>query len=358
MSYPPINPIFPGGGQVHEDNSYLIKDQLSASIFNEYERVMTNIVTKLENGNDPGHFHTETAKGFWGQTTYNSLIGRLIKHDKNLPFYTVEVTTVTNPIMPIGDVWVDILNQNEFIVYNSGSNNVSTFRWTLKQLDIIEADISGSTIFASLPGKAVEHNYPFKDHILNVIPSQNPTGYLGDFWVNRSSIVDIVTNTGVGNSGFNYRLEILNDVEQWAIANFNGLSGVTIPHSLGTIDFDVFIIPEEDTSGYLGEVWVEKTNVDFTIFNSGIFTGRMIYYIAGLNSPTYFMRGRSQFASVSGKVIQHSLSHTNYDVLLQSVQPTNGYLGEVWVVKSNYFFTVYNSGSNNSAYFDYRVCLI
>lgn len=355
-TYQPINPNFYMGGSAHTDEP-LPQNTLNASLFNEYERIMIKTVEKMESGNDPGHFHTEQAKGYWGQATFNSTTGVLINHNKNMPFYTVDIIPISSPFNAIGDIWVEFLNTNQFMVYCSGPNNTASFRWNLKQLDVITSDISGSTIFGSIPGKVIEHNYPFKNHILNIIPSQNPVGYLGEFWVNRSSILDIVYNTGVSNSNFDYRLEIIDDVQQWAVRNFNSLSGINISHGLGTSDYDVFVIPEETTNGYLGEVWVEKNSADFTIYNSGNFNGKFIYYIAGLNSPTYFMRGRHRFSSISGTVIQHSLPHTNYDVLLMPVQNPNGYLGEYWIVKSNYFFTVYNSGPATT-YFDYRICLI
>ncbi len=353
-TYPPINPSFPLGGQQHLDNSFRIEDSLNASLFNEYERVQSEIVQKLEAGTDPGHQHTEISSGYWGQEVFSSAAGKRINHGKNLQYYTVQITPVTIPLNAIGDIWVEIKNANEFTVYNTGANNTGTFRWVLKQLEKVETDISGNSRFNSLPGVAVEHNYPFTDHILYVIPTQNPQGYLGEYWVMRSSIIDIVYNSGTSTANFQYRLEILDDVEQWAVMNFAGPGGVVIPHSLTTANFDVFVIPEQNPLGYLGEVWVNKTTSNFTVFNSGTANTRFVYFISGLSSPSYLMRGRANFSSVSGTVIQHNLNTLNYDFLLMPIENPNGLLGEVYVDKGRNIATVYNLGSSN-VLFDYRI---
>jgi hypothetical protein len=66
------------------------------------------------------------------------------------------------------------------------------------------------------------------------------------------------------------------------------------------------------------------------------------------------LEGSSSFNSNTGVVINHNIGNTNYYVIITPTQNPNGYLGEVWVEKSNYSFKVLCSGSATTT-FDYVV---
>lgn len=78
----------------------------------------------------------------------------------------------------------------------------------------------------------------------------------------------------------------------------------------------------------------------------------IVQAINGIKS--YTLIGASNFNSTLGRVISHSIGHTNYRVMLTPTQNPNGYLGEVWVEKSMNSFVVKCSGTATTS-FDYIV---
>lgn len=68
------------------------------------------------------------------------------------------------------------------------------------------------------------------------------------------------------------------------------------------------------------------------------------------------LKGSSTFNSTTGRVIPHSIGHTNYIVRTTPTQNPNGYLGEVWVEKSATSFKVCCSGTATTN-FDYVVVM-
>jgi len=66
--------------------------------------------------------------------------------------------------------------------------------------------------------------------------------------------------------------------------------------------------------------------------------------------------GTGTFNSTSGRTISIgvTLANTNYRVIVTPTADTQGYLGEIWVTtKTTSNFVVYNTGSNNTASFDW-----
>lgn len=53
----------------------------------------------------------------------------------------------------------------------------------------------------------------------------------------------------------------------------------TISHSLGKTPSNVIVVPTADPQGYLGEVWISWTSTNFTVKNSGSYTGSFTYTI-------------------------------------------------------------------------------
>lgn len=65
-------------------------------------------------------------------------------------------------------------------------------------------------------------------------------------------------------------------------------------------------------------------------------------------------RGSSSFSGTSGRFISCNIGNTNYTPVITPTGNPNGYLGEVWIIKANNGFTVYNSGTATSS-FDYTI---
>lgn len=72
------------------------------------------------------------------------------------------------------------------------------------------------------------------------------------------------------------------------------------------------------------------------------------------NIKGYSLKGSSSFNSTIGTIINHSIGHMNYYVLVTPTQNPNGYLGEVWVEKAMNSFVVKCSGTATTS-FDYIV---
>lgn len=66
------------------------------------------------------------------------------------------------------------------------------------------------------------------------------------------------------------------------------------------------------------------------------------------------LAGTSSFVGPTGRTISHSIGHTNYRVLITPTANPNGFLGEVWVIKSANAIVVYNSGSATGS-FDWEI---
>jgi hypothetical protein len=50
------------------------------------------------------------------------------------------------------------------------------------------------------------------------------------------------------------------------------------------------------------------------------------------------------FAGSSGRTITHNYGHTDYMLMINPVEDTEGYLGDVWITKAANTAVVYNSG--------------
>ena len=60
--------------------------------------------------------------------------------------------------------------------------------------------------------------------------------------------------------------------------------------------------------------------------------------------------GASTFAGSTGQTITHSLGHQNYKVAITSTANPGGFLGEVYIIKSDNTIVVYNSGTATGAF--------
>jgi hypothetical protein len=61
--------------------------------------------------------------------------------------------------------------------------------------------------------------------------------------------------------------------------NFGSTSGATVAHGIGHTNYSVYVTSNEQTNGDLGDVYVDKSNNSFTVYNSGGFTGSGRYQI-------------------------------------------------------------------------------
>ncbi|ALA68843.1 hypothetical protein GT50_00605 [Geobacillus stearothermophilus 10] len=64
--------------------------------------------------------------------------------------------------------------------------------------------------------------------------------------------------------------------------------------------------------------------------------------------------GSANFGGPAGTTITHNLGTTNFRVSITPTANPDGYLGEIWVVKSSNTMTVFNSGDFRGA-FDYQI---
>lgn len=64
--------------------------------------------------------------------------------------------------------------------------------------------------------------------------------------------------------------------------------------------------------------------------------------------------GSANFGGTTGTTITHNLGTTNFRVSITPTANPDGYLGEVWVVKSSNTMTIFNSGDFRGA-FDYQI---
>jgi len=351
MEYEKIITNFPGGGQNHENDSGLEKDELDADLFNEYERVMQKLVDNSQ--------VSYTPHGYWGLSTLNSTTGRTIKHFKNLSYYSVEVIVLGNSTS-VGNITVDTSDPNQFTVYNSGTDNTSNFIWIIKELPRFTGYYVVSSAFSN-PKINLIHDYPLDSvHISSFIPKQQPNNSLQDKYVIPHQIYDELKVTGsFDNQPIDIFFTGLGKDEASGTNNFNSTTGVTISHSLGTSDLDILIVPIEDPSpDTIGDIWVEITNTDFTVYNSGSATTQFFWVILSTNPDDYFMRGNSTFnpGAGNGVTINHNIGHLNYFVIVIPTQDTGGNLGDVWIEKTETDVIIKNNGTANTS-FNYRIVL-
>lgn len=72
--------------------------------------------------------------------------------------------------------------------------------------------------------------------------------------------------------------------------------------------------------------------------------------VTKINNVFVELKGSSNFNGGLGTVINHSIGHTNYYVVVLPTQDSAGYLGEIWVEYSANSFKVCNSGSATTGF--------
>jgi len=58
----------------------------------------------------------------------------------------------------------------------------------------------------------------------------------------------------------------------------------------------------------------------------------------------------STFNGQTGRTLTHNYGHTDYEIIINPTANPQGFLGEVWTIKSANTVVVYNSGSHTGAF--------
>lgn len=170
--------------------------------------------------------------------------------------------------------------------------------------------------------------------------------------------------------------EVLNPIISWyngavmgGTCRFNSANGkkvlLRLEFPMSTLNYRLVIFPGSDTDGTVGEFWVaSKSNNSFIVKNSGgNFSDSFDWMLIKDDAPAYssntfpFMRGEGVFNSAAGRTITlpSSIANANYRVIVTPTSDSGAKIGEYWVEKSAGSFIVKNTGSNNTATFDWIV---
>ena len=113
---------------------------------------------------------------------------------------------------------------------------------------------------------------------INIAPRQlaNRTKYLKD---RTDSAQNEINTARGGKSSLNERISGLEKTTVQGDFNFNGMTGVTVAHSLGNTAYTVNVVATAATNGDLGDVYVARTANTFTVYNTGGYSGQARYQV-------------------------------------------------------------------------------
>ena len=67
----------------------------------------------------------------------------------------------------------------------------------------------GSSQFNSVSGRVITHKLGHTNYQVHILPTQDPAGYLGEVWSEKSNNQIIVYNSGSAQTSFEYKIEPL-----------------------------------------------------------------------------------------------------------------------------------------------------
>jgi hypothetical protein len=106
------------------------------------------------------------------------------------------------------------------------------------------------------------------NEIYNKIPEAyvHPTTHAASM-ITLADAGNIITATNVESA----LQEIMNKVntKQLFTGNFNGTTGAVFSHTKGDLNYHVNVTPTENPNGYLGEIWIEYSALNFKVCCSG-----------------------------------------------------------------------------------------
>lgn len=116
------------------------------------------------------------------------------------------------------------------------------------------------------------------DGPVNTAPRQlaNRTQYLKQ----RIDSTDNTLRQAAGSAGsIDARLRAVEKTTTQGNFNFGGTEGTTIPAAIGNTNYTVYVEPNVQTNGDLGDVYVDRSANSFTVYNTGGFTGSGRYQV-------------------------------------------------------------------------------
>lgn len=117
-----------------------------------------------------------------------------------------------------------------------------------------------------------------EDGPVNTAPRQlaNRTQYLKT----QTDALNKAVAAGAGSAGsIDARFRAVEKTSTMGDFQYGGTDGTTVPHGIGNTNYSVYVTPSEQTGGDLGDVYIEKSQNSFTVYNSGGFTGNGRYQI-------------------------------------------------------------------------------
>lgn len=116
------------------------------------------------------------------------------------------------------------------------------------------------------------------DGPVNTAPRQlaNRTQYLKQ----QTDKLNSAVTAAAGSAGsIDARFKAVEKTSAMGDFTYNGMTGATVPHSIGHTNYSVHVTPSKTTGGDLGDVYVDRAKNSFTVYNSGGYTGAGRYQI-------------------------------------------------------------------------------
>lgn len=116
------------------------------------------------------------------------------------------------------------------------------------------------------------------DGPVNTAPRQlaNRTQYLKQ----QTDKLNNAVNAAAGSAGsIDARFRAVEKTSAMGDFRYSGMTGTTVPHSIGHTNYSVYVTPSQTTGGGLGDVYVDRAKNSFTVYNSGGYVGNGRYQI-------------------------------------------------------------------------------
>ena len=118
------------------------------------------------------------------------------------------------------------------------------------------------------------------DGPMNTAPKQlaNRTQYLK---VQADALNSEISAARSGSPTLKARIDSLASTHQHGIFRFASTEGARVVHNVGSLNYSVNVVPEDDTNGEVGDVAIKYGTNFFIVYNTGEFTGQGRYSIVG-----------------------------------------------------------------------------
>lgn len=118
------------------------------------------------------------------------------------------------------------------------------------------------------------------DGPMNTAPKQlaNRTQYLK---AQTDALNSEIIAARSGSPTLKARIDSLASTHQHGTFRFNSTDGAVVFHSVGSLDYSVNVVPEDDTDGEVGDITIKYGINFFIVYNTGDFAGQGRYSIVG-----------------------------------------------------------------------------